>query len=194
MCCCLVNHSSRHSLAERSAATSFSSSSRSSRSGSGSLQPPPPQPAPRRWGNFSTLSDRPPATAPRASPHPARPARGRPPSPCRGASGSLFRPPSSLSFSSASSSPRLPSLPRLFPRGGCRCRRRRRRRCCCQAALRPAAPAPGLESTRPPGTRPPLPPPPLGDGRRPSAPRSSGLPRRLHRPAPPRADLQRPAG
>lgn len=185
MCCCLVNHSSRHSLAERSAATSFSSS-RSSRSGLRSLQPPPPQPAPRRYKLPVTH----PATLPGPAPHPARP-RPRPSSClCCGASGSLFRPPSSPSSPPPPLHPA--SSPRLFTRGGCRCRRR----CCLlpPGCLRPRAPAPGLEGPAPRTRPPPPPPPPPRDGRRPSAPRSSGLPRRLHRPAPPRADLQRPAG
>ncbi|XP_036276835.1 activin receptor type-1 isoform X2 [Pipistrellus kuhlii] len=102
MCCCLVNHSSRHPLAERSAATSFSSSSRSSRSGSGSGSvqpppppPPPPPPAPHR-GTRPLPGDRLPDRVPGQPPPPAGPARGRPPSPCRGASGSLFRPPPPL--------------------------------------------------------------------------------------------------
>ncbi|KAM8788557.1 uncharacterized protein V5649_007091 [Rhynchonycteris naso] len=78
MCCCLVNHSSRHSLAELSAATSFSSSSRSSRSGSCSLQPlPPPQPPPPRWGNFPPLRDRL-LHRPRGQPPAAGPPRPRP--------------------------------------------------------------------------------------------------------------------
>ncbi|XP_033087322.1 formin-like protein 3 [Trachypithecus francoisi] len=197
MCCCLVNHSSRHSLAERSAATSSSSSSRSSRSGSCSLQPPPPpQPPPRRWGNFSTLCDglpyRPQGQVPLV-----RPPRPRPcsqPEPLRLGK---FIPPALLPFLLLFTPP--PALPRLFPPGGCRCRR-----CRCQPAPRPAAPAPGLGSPQPhaplrcsrrsrsrrrsgPALGPRLP-----------APQSSGLPRRLHRPAPPRAaprraDLQRPA-
>lgn len=180
MCCCLVNHSSRHSLADRSAATSFSSFARSSRSGSCFLQPPPKpqqqQPPPPRRGNFSTprarLPPRPPGEPPPGRPAPpaaALPARSEAPREVYSARPPPLPPPPPPPLHPASP-PSLGSFPGWLP----------------------LPPLPGCSSASRAGPRTAQPPapraaplqPPLGAGRRPSAPRSSGLPRRLQRPAP----------
>lgn len=122
----------------------------------------------------------PPTTAPGQPHQPAPPARpSSQPVPRRLGKFIPPRPSSALLLRLLFTPP--PSLPGSHTRGGC--------------PLPPPPPLllPGCSSASRTGPRagrhpaprtrpPPPPPPPLGDGRRPSAPRSSGLPRRLHRP------------